>query len=59
MSRDVIIQENLKSKIDDTITVSVGEISETQQVKNEIDESVNIVTITEPENDTDQADNSI
>lgn len=51
VSRDVIIQEDLKSNIDDTISVSVGEISDT--VKEETDESVD----KEPEQDSNQINN--
>lgn len=58
VSRDVIIQENLKSNISDRISVSVGEISETQQVKREIVESVEPATIAEPENNSDEADDT-
>lgn len=58
VSRDVIIQENLKSNIvtDDRISVPVGEISETQQVETKDEESVNVVTGTEPESNVDETD---
>lgn len=66
VSRDVIIQENLKNKVDDRVSVSVGEISDTQKVKKEIDESVDIDINTDPKDDikqdmdsNDQTDNFV
>lgn len=57
VSRDVIIQENLKSNIDDSILVSVGEISETQQIKSESDEPVDKAANKDPAENNDLMDN--
>lgn len=56
VSRDVIIQENIKTNIvkDDETSGPVGEIFDTQPVRSETDESVDIVVNPEPNENTDQ-----